>query len=159
MRRTVECEAIVFDLDVLAAGTDDGGAEPTAGSTYLLAQLPVGRWAVVTAGTAPVARHRLESAGLPVPEVLVATDVAPSRADLVSATELLGADPMFSVVVAGCLATLDAAAACESVIAVAAAAEPERLRSADHVVPSLSSVRVLGHHPVVVLEVDTIPEL
>ena len=89
----------------------------------------------------------------------MATDVAPSRADLVSATELLGADPMFSVVVAGCLATLDAAAACESVIAVAAAAEPERLRSADHVVPSLSSVRVLGHHPVVVLEVDTIPEL
>lgn len=160
MRQTVECEAIVFDLDVLASGSDDsGGAEPTAGAGYLLSQLPVGRWAVVTGGTAPVARHRLEAAGLPVPEVLVATDVGPSAADLTDAATALGADPGFSIVVAGSLATLDAGAALDRVVAVAAAAEPEDLRRAHHVVPSLSSLRVLGQHPVLVLEVDTIPDL
>ncbi len=160
VRQTVECEAIVFDLDVLASGSDDGSAaEPTAGSGFLLSHLPAGRWAIVTSGTAPVARRRLESANLPVPSVLIATDVAPVAADLERAAESIGADPSFSVVVAGCLATLDAAASHAGVIAVAGAAETERLRGAHHVVPSLSSLRVLGQHPVLVLEVDIIPDL
>lgn len=160
MRQTVECEAIVFDLDVLAAIPDDGsGVEPATGAAYLLSQVPSGRWAIVTAGTAPVARHRLESAGLPVPSVLLATDVAPGSGDLARAAEMIGADPSFSIAVAGCLATLDAAAALDGVIAVAAAAEADGLRRATHVVPSLSSLRVLGRHPVLVLEVDTIPDL
>ncbi len=161
MRQTVECEVIVFDLDVLASGSEDGGtaAEPTPGAGFLLSHLPDGRWGLVTSGSAPVARRRLVAAGLPVPSVLIATEVAPEAADLAHAAELLGGDPTFSVVVAGCLATLDAAAGHDAVVAVAAAAEAERLRSVAHVVPSLSSLRVLGQHPVLVLEVDTIPDL
>jgi len=160
VRQTVECEVIVFDLDVLASGSDEGGtaAEPTAGAGFLLSHLPEGRWAIVTSGSAPMARRRLDASGLPVPAVLIATEVAPEAADLARAAELLGGDPNFSVVVAGCLATLDAAAAHDAVIAVAAAAEADRLRSVSHVVPSLTSLRVLGQHPVLVLEVDTIPD-
>jgi mannitol-1-/sugar-/sorbitol-6-phosphatase len=161
LRHTVECEAILFDLDVLTSGAVDAErVEPASGARFLLGHLPAGRWAVVTAGSEQVARRRLELAGLPVPDVLVATDVGPEHADFGGAIQAIGADPAFSVVVAGCPSTLEAAAGGElGVLAVAAAGEADDLSVADHVVPSLSSVRVLGHHPVLVLEVDTIPHL
>lgn len=161
MRRTVECEAIVFELEALTTTVDEvGGCEAAPGARYLVGQLPAGRWAVVTSGTAPVARHRLEQAGLPAPSVLVATDVAPAHDDLTRALEELGADPAFSAIIAGTLSTLDALAAHDAaVITVASVGEPAQLTSAGHVVPSLSSVRVLGQHPILVLEVDTIPDL
>ena len=161
MRRTVECEAIVFELEALTTTVDEvGGCEAAPGARYLIGQLPAGRWAVVTSGTAPVARHRLDQAGLAVPSVLVATEVAPAQSDVTRALDELGADPAFSAVVAGTLSTVDALSAADStVITMSSVGEPTQLAGAHHVVPSLSSVRVLGQHPILVLEVDTIPDL
>lgn len=160
MRRTVECEVIIFDLDTLTVTPAiDAEVEAQPGARYLLGQLPEGRWAVVTAGSAPVARHRLEAAGLPTPTTIVATDVAPSAADHRRAVDELGADPTFSLAVLSDVPSIgEARAAGCTVVTLAGAGEADELRQADHVVPSLSSVRLLGHHPILVIEVDILPE-
>ncbi|HYU48743.1 MAG TPA: HAD-IA family hydrolase [Candidatus Limnocylindria bacterium] len=44
------------------------------GAAALLAELPAGRWAVVTSATTALARARLAAAGLPKPSVLVSAD-------------------------------------------------------------------------------------
>lgn len=41
------------------------------GAARLLASLPPRKWAVVTSGTRPLATHRLRTAGLPVPELMI----------------------------------------------------------------------------------------
>lgn len=59
-----------------------GQAEALAGARTLLASLPVERWAVVTSASQRVARHRLRSAGLPLPALLVgAEDVEHGKPD------------------------------------------------------------------------------
>ncbi|MCV7193902.1 HAD-IA family hydrolase [Mycolicibacterium brumae] len=47
---------------------------PIPGARELLAGLPPGSWAVATSGTREIATARLTSAGLPMPEVLVAAE-------------------------------------------------------------------------------------
>ncbi|MFQ2247707.1 HAD-IA family hydrolase [Aeromonas dhakensis] len=70
--------ALLDDLEIHHTGQ----AEALAGARILLADLPVERWAVVTSASQRVARHRLRSAGLPLPALLVgAEDVAHGKPD------------------------------------------------------------------------------
>ena len=57
-------------------------AEPIAGARTLLGALSAARWALVTSASQRVARHRLASAGLPLPRLLIgAEDVVRGKPD------------------------------------------------------------------------------
>lgn len=57
-------------------------AEPIAGARTLLGALSPARWALVTSASQRVARHRLASAGLPLPRLLIgAEDVVRGKPD------------------------------------------------------------------------------
>ncbi|MFQ2172615.1 HAD-IA family hydrolase [Aeromonas rivipollensis] len=51
-----------------------GAAEPIAGARAVLAALPAECWALVTSASQRVARHRLASAGLPLPKLLIGAE-------------------------------------------------------------------------------------
>lgn len=91
-----------------------GQAEALAGARTLLASLPVERWALVTSASQRVARHRLRSAGLPLPALLVgAEDVAHGKPDpepYLLAAERLG------LAAADCLVFEDAPAGISSAL-------------------------------------------
>lgn len=70
--------ALLDELEIQHAGV----AEPIAGARTLLAALPPVRWALVTSASQRVARHRLASAGLPLPRWLIgAEDVVRGKPD------------------------------------------------------------------------------
>ncbi|AHV34235.1 haloacid dehalogenase [Aeromonas hydrophila YL17] len=91
-----------------------GQAEALAGARTLLASLPVERWALVTSASQRVARHRLRSAGLPLPALLVgAEDVEHGKPDpepYLLAAERLG------LAAADCLVFEDAPAGISSAL-------------------------------------------
>jgi len=65
-----------------AEEADVEGIVALAGASSLLAQLPPGRWAVVTSAHAALARNRIAAARLPIPRVLVtAEDVVRGKPD------------------------------------------------------------------------------
>ncbi|MHA2757518.1 HAD-IA family hydrolase [Aeromonas dhakensis] len=102
--------ALLDDLEIHHSGQ----AEALAGARTLLASLPVERWAVVTSASQRVARHRLRSAGLPLPALLVgAEDVAHGKPDpepYLLAAERLG------LAAADCLVFEDAPAGISSAL-------------------------------------------
>ncbi|MFQ2258571.1 HAD-IA family hydrolase [Aeromonas dhakensis] len=102
--------ALLDDLEIHHTGQ----AEALAGARTLLADLPVERWAVVTSASQRVARHRLRSAGLPLPALLVgAEDVAHGKPDpepYLLAAERLG------LAAADCLVFEDAPAGISSAL-------------------------------------------
>lgn len=53
---------------------DARAVRSVAGAPALVASLPPGSWAVVTSGTAALARARLEAAGIPAPRVMITAD-------------------------------------------------------------------------------------
>ncbi|MBL0523543.1 HAD-IA family hydrolase [Aeromonas dhakensis] len=91
-----------------------GQAEALAGARTLLASLPVERWALVTSASQRVARHRLRSAGLPLPALLVgAEDVEHGKPD--PAPYLLAAERL-GLTAADCLVFEDAPAGISSAL-------------------------------------------
>lgn len=102
--------ALLDDLEIHHTGQ----AEALAGARTLLASLPVERWAVVTSASQQVARHRLRSAGLPLPALLVgAEDVEHGKPDpepYLLAAERLG------LAAADCLVFEDAPAGISSAL-------------------------------------------
>ncbi|MNT11513.1 Sugar phosphatase YfbT [compost metagenome] len=91
-----------------------GAAEPIAGARTLLASLPAARWALVTSASQRVARHRLASAGLPLPRLLIgAEDVVRGKPD--PEPYLLGASRL-GLAPADCLVFEDAAAGIQSAL-------------------------------------------
>ena len=102
--------ALLDDLEIHHAGQ----AEALAGARTLLADLPVERWALVTSASQRVARHRLRSAGLPLPALLVgAEDVEHGKPDpepYLLAAERLG------LAAADCLVFEDAPAGISSAL-------------------------------------------
>lgn len=102
--------ALLDDLEIHHTGQ----AEALAGARPLLASLPVERWALVTSASQRVARHRLRSAGLPLPALLVgAEDVEHGKPDpepYLLAAERLG------LVAADCLVFEDAPAGISSAL-------------------------------------------
>ena len=91
-----------------------GRGEAIMGSRALLTRLPAERWAMVTSASQRVARHRLESAGLPLPTLLVgAEDVVHGKPD--PEPYLLGAERL-GVAPADCLVFEDAPAGIQSAL-------------------------------------------
>ncbi|WP_219590361.1 HAD-IA family hydrolase [Aeromonas salmonicida] len=91
-----------------------GRGEAIMGSRALLSRLPAERWALVTSASQRVARHRLESAGLPLPTLLVgAEDVLHGKPD--PEPYLLGAKGL-GVAPADCLVFEDAPAGIQSAL-------------------------------------------
>ncbi|MEZ6930497.1 HAD-IA family hydrolase [Aeromonas sp. S16(2024)] len=91
-----------------------GAAEPIAGARALLAALPAECWALVTSASQRVARHRLASAGLPLPKQLIgAEDVVRGKPD--PEPYLLGAGRL-GVAPADCLVFEDAPAGIASAL-------------------------------------------
>ncbi|MGL5073900.1 MAG: HAD-IA family hydrolase [Aeromonas salmonicida] len=91
-----------------------GRGEAIMGSRALLTRLPAERWALVTSASQRVARHRLESAGLPLPTLLVgAGDVVHGKPD--PEPYLLGAERL-GVAPADCLVFEDAPAGIQSAL-------------------------------------------
>ena len=91
-----------------------GRGEAITGSRALLSRLPAERWALVTSASQRVARHRLESAGLPLPTLLVgAEDVLHGKPD--PEPYLLGAERL-GVAPADCLVFEDAPAGIQSAL-------------------------------------------
>lgn len=91
-----------------------GRGEAIMGGRAVLASVPAGRWALVTSASQRVARHRLASADLPLPDLLVgAEDVMRGKPDpepyLLAATRL-------GVAPADCLVFEDAPAGIESAL-------------------------------------------
>ncbi|RAJ09328.1 HAD-IA family hydrolase [Aeromonas salmonicida] len=91
-----------------------GRGEAIMGSRALLTRLPAERWALVTSASQRVARHRLESAGLPLPTLLVgAEDVVHGKPD--PEPYLLGAKGL-GVAPADCLVFEDAPVGIQSAL-------------------------------------------
>ncbi|MGG5827588.1 HAD-IA family hydrolase [Aeromonas salmonicida] len=91
-----------------------GRGEAIMGSRALLSRLPAERWALVTSASQRVARHRLESAGLPLPTLLVAAeDVVHGKPD--PEPYLLGAERL-GVAPVDCLVFEDALAGIQSAL-------------------------------------------
>ena len=98
---------------------DVDGVHEIAGARRLLAQLPEGRWAVVTSAPRALALRRIEAAGLSVPAMLIAAeDVAngkPAPDPFLLAAKRLG------VAIADCLVFEDAPAGIAAAEAAGAA--------------------------------------
>jgi hypothetical protein len=163
--RTVECEAAVFGCRAVEAHPTEKGGLPdpscliaAPGADHLFGRIPRERWGVIADLDPAEVAQQFEAADLALPGVILRASGAIEH-DYVSAAEQLGADPNF------CLAVEDSPAGIEAalnigmkVIAVAGGADPQGLSAADMVIPSLLSLHVVGLHPVLVLEVDALPE-
>jgi sugar-phosphatase len=122
------------------------GIRPIPGALQLLADIPAGRWAVVTSGTRQFALRRISAAGLPQPAQLVtADDVSAGKPDpepYMAAAQRLGAHP------SECLAIDDSPAGIESAsragcvtVALLTTHNKSALSGAGNYVRDLSQVR------------------
>jgi beta-phosphoglucomutase-like phosphatase (HAD superfamily) len=160
--RTVECEAVVFDCALVVPPSAPGQQPtPAPGIEHLLARLPGERSALVGEAPADGQRQACREAELVAPDVVVSSAGAPAGpAPLTDAAAQLGVDPAACLAVADTPAGVTAAiAAGMKVIAVAGAGDATALAGADLVVPTLHSLRPVGVHPLLVLEVDALPDL
>ncbi len=137
-RRHAALERInVIELE-LATGT-----RPIAGAAALLAAEPTVRWAVVTSGNAPLARRRLQAAGLPVPATLVTGDDVehgkPSADPYLLAAQQLGIRPDKAVVVEDSPTGVSAARAAG--VSVVIGVGSRGLSNIDALIPDLRPLR------------------
>jgi sugar-phosphatase len=81
---------------------DGDGIEVLPGVATLLASLPASRWTVVTSATEKLARVRLETAGIAIPERIIAADMVvrgkPNPEPYLRGAEILGLPPADCVV-------------------------------------------------------------
>lgn len=133
------------DLMAQREAQDTEGLMPCEGAAEILAQLPAGRWGIVTSGHSSVARARLAAAGLPEPDVLVTAErVArgkPAPDGYLLGARLLGFDPEDCVVVEDAPAGVAAGRAAGAQVLGIDPADEEYL-SADLVVAELAAVQV-----------------
>ncbi len=126
---------------------DTDGLIALPGTKALLAELPAGRFAIVTSGVRQLAVKRLEAAGLPVPATIVsAANVSRGKPDpepYAAGARLLGVEP------SQCLAFEDAPSGIQSaraaganVIAILSTYKAGDLQAAALVIPSLAYVQV-----------------
>jgi len=126
---------------------DTDGIRPLPGAAEALAVLPVGRAAIATSCTRPLARARLAAAGLDAPEVVVtADDVSRGKPDpepFLLAAQRLGVDASRCLVVEDAPAGLAAARAAGCATLGVTTTTPAGELSADVVVRDLAQVRVV----------------
>jgi mannitol-1-/sugar-/sorbitol-6-phosphatase len=126
---------------------DKDGITALPGALDLLRRLPPNRFAVVTSGTRPLARARMQYAGLPWPQYSVTADDVvhgkPSPEPYLKGAALLGVGATDCLVFEDAPAGIQAArAAAMRVIALTTTCSLEELKAADAILPSLSSVKV-----------------
>ncbi|GGN91723.1 haloacid dehalogenase [Actinoplanes lobatus] len=151
-RRDEDVVADFFPPDVhaavvgrIAAVEQDRAADVVAmpGARRLLTGLPHGTWAAVTSGSRRLMTARLEGAGLPVPEVLIAAEDVrfgkPHPEGYLAAAGLLGADIGRCVVVEDSPTGVAAGRAAGAFV-VGLGPDPSGLTGADVVVGSLAEV-------------------
>jgi mannitol-1-/sugar-/sorbitol-6-phosphatase len=147
-RQTVAVVAPELDAARESASIDLGQAEDLdgiaalPGAEALLAGGYARRYAVVTSGDRRLARARLGAAGLPVPSVLITSDMVergkPDPEAYLLGADRLGADPADCVVVEDAPAGIAAArAAGMRVVAVTTTHAPDDLCEADAVIADL----------------------
>ena len=127
--------------------TDKNGITPIPGALELLRRLPVDRLAVVTSGTRPLAKSRLEYAGFTwPPHSVTAEDVVhgkPSPEPYLKGAAVLGFQPADCLVFEDTVAGIRAGkAAGMRVIGLTTTCSPDELKLADAIVPSLEQVKV-----------------
>ena len=141
-RERAEEEAAAFDE---REESETEGLAPLPGARELLGSLPGGRWAVVTSGSARLAKSRLQACGLPLPVVLVsADDVSNGKPDpecYLFGSRRLGIGPEEAVVIEDTPAGIQAArAAGMRTIAVRTTYPGDRLAEADFCVAGVHEI-------------------
>lgn len=141
----VVAEAMQRHDEIELADTDGITALP--GAERVLREARAGRWAIVTAATAPVAVARLRAAGLPVPPVLVGADDVtagkPAPEGYLTAAARLGVRPTRCAVVEDSpLGIAAGRAAGAAVLGVATTHPADQLDAAHAVAGDLSAVSV-----------------
>ncbi|MDR3763766.1 MAG: HAD family hydrolase [Acidobacteriota bacterium] len=142
----LDAEAELADLERREIA-DSYDVTAFSGAAELLQTLPAGQWAIVTSGTRPLATHRLQVAGLPVPEwMITGSDIQhgkPHPEPYLRGAKLLGLEP------AQCTAFEDAPsgirsarAAGMSVLGLPTTYPISELGEATALVPALAKVRV-----------------
>jgi len=138
---------------------DVEGMHTVPGAPQLLAALPPRRWAIVTSCTRDLARLRLSTVGLPVPDVLIVSEEVeqgkPSPEGYRLGASRLGVDPRECVVFedapAGIAAGKAAGARVVGLITTHAVAD---LAAADTTIDDLRSVRVRPDQEELVVTID-----
>jgi sugar-phosphatase len=128
-------------IAALEAGAVDG-IVAVRGASRLLAALDPGQWAAVTSGSRALMQARLQAAGLPVPEILIAAEDVrcgkPDPAGFLMAASALGVPPAACAVVEDSPAGIAAGrAAGAMVIGVTTTHPAKALSDADLVVTDL----------------------
>jgi sugar-phosphatase len=152
-RDTLQAAVPHLDLDTEVAWLDAAeladfdGLIAIEGALQLLSMLPTTAWAVVTSGGRALARRRLESAGLPVPPVLVTgedvTRGKPAPDGYLLAAKRLGCEPASSVAFEDAPPGVAAArAAGARVVAISTTHSAAQLQDAAAVIPNLTGIRV-----------------
>lgn len=126
---------------------DTSGILVFDGAAALLSSIPHGRWAIVTSGTHGVASARLQTARLPIPDVLITADrVSRGKPD---PEGYLAAAAALGLTAGGCIVVEDAPAGVEAArragmrcIAVTTTHRETELAEATAVVRQLRDIRV-----------------
>lgn len=155
-RRTIDSvRALRPDLDAAAETLiienfeieDTEGLVVLPGVCDLIERLPRGCWTVVTSATDRLARVRLATGKIPIPDRLVTADNVhqgkPSPAPYIAGAELLGVAPAHCVVFEDSASGVASgrAAGC-TVIATTFSHPSEQLEEADYIVPDLTGIAV-----------------
>jgi len=146
LRPDLDAEAentIIEDMEV----EDTEGVRVLSGVPELLRALPAPLWTVVTSATERLARVRMASAGIPVPERFISAEqVANGKPDpdpYLAGAALLGFDPADCVVFEDAASGAQAgrAAGC-TVVATTFSHSLESLEAADYLIEDVAGVRV-----------------
>jgi sugar-phosphatase len=121
------------------------GGEAMPGAAELLSRAPAGAVAVVTSGSHELASARLESAGLPAPEIVVTADAVrrgkPAPDAYLVAAQALGADPSECVVIEDSPAGVAAGRAARMTVwSVTTTHDADELVDADRTAPDLAAL-------------------
>ncbi|MBW4717272.1 HAD-IA family hydrolase [Saccharothrix obliqua] len=148
-------EALALEPEQIA---DLASLEPVPGARDLVTSLRAGTWAVVTSGSRLVATTRLDTVGIPKPEVLVTADDVtagkPAPEGYLSAARLLGVPPGECVVVEDARSGVLAARAAGMRVVGIAGPQLGPVADVELTVPDLGAVRARYEDDGLVLAVD-----
>jgi len=161
LRPDLDRDAELRDIEDMEV-EDNEGLTALPGVLDLLAALPPDRWTVVTSATERLARIRMATAGIPVPEKLVTADEVtrgkPDPEPFLAGAALLGVAPTECVVFedspSGAVAGRDAGC---TVVATTFSHPAESLEAAHYLVPDLTGVRVEGTGYEFVIQLTPLP--
>jgi sugar-phosphatase len=149
---------VIEDMEI----EDNEGLTVLPGVLDLLAALPPDRWTVVTSATERLARVRMATAGIPVPEKLVTADRVtrgkPDPEPFLAGAALLGFAPAECVVFEDSPSGVEAgrAAGC-TVVGTTFSHSAESLSSAHYLVRDLTGIRIESASDEIVIQLTPLP--